>query len=82
MTSRGSLRAVSRSRMSSSRRNWSDPASAVQRGADGDPAEYARDVVGGDGLDERRREPDRVAVGGPSAMLFIDSKNCVAWTIE
>ena len=37
---------------------------AVHRLAHGDPAERARDIIGRDGLDERGRQPDRVAVGG------------------
>ena len=53
--------------MSSSRRNCSGPAISTMPFTgepDGDPADRAGDVVGRHRLDERGRQPDRVAVGG------------------
>jgi hypothetical protein len=43
-----------------------------------DAVEFGGDVIGRDRLHEGRTQADRVAVGAPSAILPMNSKNCVA----
>ena len=66
MTSRGSWRALSACRMSSSRRNCCGPATfnnTVHRWSYGDPANRSRHIFGCDRLNEHGRKPYSVAIG-------------------
>jgi len=51
---------------------------AVHRRAQGDLVHRTGNILRRHGLDEHRRQANRVAVGGSPAMLFTNSKNCVA----
>ena len=55
---------------------------AVQRRANCNFRDGFGYVLGCDWLDENRRQANLAAKVAESAMLFTNSKNCVAWTIE
>ena len=54
----------------------------VDRRSYGDPANRTRDILSCHGLDQNGCDSHRVAVVASSAILSMNSKNCVAWTIE
>ena len=54
----------------------------VFTGCPGDPAHGGRDVIGRHRLEQDRWETDGPTYGGLSAMPVMNSKNCVAWTME